>query len=177
MNKKGTYHYNTEALYDATVEALKRRGVALKDIAGIVYTLQKSYRDDLTMEMCMENVDMVLKKRECIHGILTGISIDEAVEKGLFPEPIQSIIANDEGLYGVDEILPLSITNLYGSIGLTNFGYLDKEKIGIIRQLDRSKEKVVNTFLDDIVAAIAAAAASRIAHYIPGDIRPEEKDK
>ena len=59
MNKKGTYHYNTEELYDATVEALKRRGVELKDIAEIVYTLQKSYRDDLTMEMCMENVDMI----------------------------------------------------------------------------------------------------------------------
>ena len=58
---------------------------------------------------------------------------------------------------------------LYGSIGLTNFGYLDKEKIGIIRKLDRSKQDTVNTFIDDIVAAIAVAAASRIAHYVPDE--------
>ena len=168
-NRRGTYHYDTELLTKATIKALEDRGVTVEDIAEIVYALQEPYRDDLTMEWCIDNVNAVLRKRECIHGILTGIAIDVAVEKGLFPEPIQSIIAKDEGLFGVDEILPLSITNLYGSIGLTNFGYLDKEKIGIIRELDRSKADEVNTFLDDIVAAIAAAAASRIAHYIPGD--------
>ena len=40
-------------------------------------------------------------------------------------------------------------------------------------KLDRSKQDTVNTFIDDIVAAIAAAAASRIAHYIPDE---PEKD-
>ena len=54
--------------------------------------------------------------------------------------------------------------NVYGSIGLTNFGFLDKEKIGIIKELDCEKGERVNTFLDDLVAAIAAAAVSRIAH-------------
>ena len=85
-------------------------------------------------------------------------------EKDLIEEPILSVIKSDEGLYGIDEILPLSIINLYGSIGLTNFGFLDKEKTGIIKELDIAKTGAVNTFLDDIVAAIAAAAASRIAH-------------
>ena len=54
--------------------------------------------------------------------------------------------------------------NVYGTIGLTNFGYLDKEKIGIIKDLDEEKGTQCNTFLDDLVAGIAAAAASRIAH-------------
>lgn len=173
MNRKNTYHYNMEDLYEQTLATLSRRGVEIRDIAEVVYELQSPYRDDITMEACEENVRMVLRKRECIHAVLTGIAIDEAVEQKLFPEPIQSIIAADEGLYGVDEILPLSITNLYGSIGLTNFGYLDKEKLGIIKKLDRSKSDTVNTFIDDIVAAIAAAAASRIAHYVPDE---PEKD-
>ena len=62
--------------------------------------------------------------------------------------------------------MPLGIVNLYGSIGLTNFGYLDKEKIGIIKELDDRKKTSdeVTTFADDLVAAIAAAAASRVAH-------------
>jgi phosphatidylglycerophosphatase A len=53
---------------------------------------------------------------------------------------------------------------LYGTIGLTSYGYLDKEKFGIIKELDTKKNGKVNTFLDDLVAGIASAAASRYAH-------------
>ncbi|MFP3361350.1 phosphatidylglycerophosphatase A, partial [Planococcus sp. SIMBA_143] len=52
----------------------------------------------------------------------------------------------------------------YGSIAVTTFGHLDKNKIGIIRELDTKKGNGVHTFLDDIVASIAANASSRIAH-------------
>ena len=153
-----------DELKEMTIEMINRRGVQLGDIADIVYDLQKDYYENLTKEMCLENIHAVLRKREIIHAIITGIAIDELTEKKLLPEPLQSIVEADEGLYGIDEILPLSILNVYGSIGLTNFGYLDKEKIGIIKELDTKKGEAVHTFLDDIIAAIAAAAASRIAH-------------
>lgn len=156
--------YTSEELTDASIELLKKRGVTIEDIGELVMILQEGYYDDLTLDYCIENIRAVLKKREITHAILTGIALDEMAEKNLLDEPLQSIIASDEGLYGVDEILPLSIVNVYGSIGLTNFGYLDKEKIGIIRELDSEKGKQINTFLDDLVAALAAAAASRIAH-------------
>ena len=158
------HKYDMEELKVMTIEMLNRRGVQLEDIAEIVLFLQKEYYPDLTIEKCIDNIDAVLSKREIIHAIMTGIAIDELTEKKLLPEPLQSIVAADEGLYGIDEILPLSIVNVYGTIGLTNFGYLDKEKIGIIKKLDEEKGDVCNTFLDDLVAAIAAAAASRIAH-------------
>ena len=60
----------------------------------------------------------------------------------------------------------LSICNVYGTIGLTNFGYVDKLKPGIIGKLDEIGKKTnkCHTFLDDIIGAIAAAAASKIAH-------------
>ena len=156
--------YNIDELHEITVEKLKERGVTIKDIAEIVMFLQKDYCEELTMEICAQNVLAVLKKRETIHAVLTGIALDELVEKRALPEPIQSIIERDEPLYGIDEVIPLSIANIYGTIGFTNFGYLDKEKIGIIKELDNTKNGKVNTFLDDIVAAIAAASASRIAH-------------
>ena len=44
-----------------------------------------------------------------------------------------------------------------------SFGYLDKLKIGLVGKLDSDTE-AVNTFADDLVAAIAAAAAAKIAH-------------
>lgn len=153
-----------EELHIMTIEMLGRRGVTLEDIGEIVLILQKQYYPDLTLEVCIENIRAVLKKRETIHAVLTGIALDEIAERKGLPEPLQSIVESDEGLYGIDEIIPLSIANVYGTIGLTNYGYLDKEKIGIIRELDEMKDKAVHTFLDDLVAAIAAAAASRIAH-------------
>lgn len=156
--------YNIDELHEITVEKLKERGVTIEDIAEIVMFLQEDYCEGLTMEMCTENVLAVLKKRETIHAVLTGIALDELAEKRALPEPIQSIIERDEPLYGIDEVIPLSIANIYGTIGFTNFGYLDKEKIGIIKELDNAKNGKVNTFLDDIVAAVAAASASRIAH-------------
>lgn len=159
MNK-----YNKEELHLMTIEMLERRGVTIEDIGELVMFLQSQYYEDLTLEICMDNINEVLKKREIIHAILTGIALDELAEKKLLPQPLQTIVENDEALYGIDEIIPLSIVNVYGTIGLTNFGYLDKEKIGIIKELDEAKENVVNTFLDDLVAAIAAATASRIAH-------------
>jgi phosphatidylglycerophosphatase A len=151
-------------LYEKSIEVLNERGVTIKDIAELVKKLQQPYNPDINLEECLENVDHVLKKREVAHAILTGVAIDQLAERKELPEPIQSVIDTDEGLYGIDEILPLSIVNLYGTIGLTSYGYLDKAKSGIIKELDTKKDGKVNTFLDDLVAGIAAAAASRYAH-------------
>ena len=52
----------------------------------------------------------------------------------------------------------------YGSIAVTTFGHLDKNKMGIINDLDTKKGQAIHTFLDDLVASVAACAASRIAH-------------
>lgn len=156
--------YTMEELTEEAIAMLNRRGVELDDIGELVLFLQKRYYPDLTLEFCVENLKSVLKKREIVHAILTGIALDEMADKELLPEPLQSIVYEDEGLFGIDEIIPLSIVNVYGTIGLTNYGFLDKEKIGIIKKLDEEKDVQCNTFLDDIVAALAAATASRIAH-------------
>lgn len=143
---------------------LKERGVEIEDIAELVLFLQKKYLPDLQIEDCIENVDRVITKREVQNAILTGIQLDRLSEKGQLEEPLQSIIQYDESLYGVDEILALSIVNVYGSIGLTNYGYIDKVKPGILSMLNDHSDGSCHTFLDDIVGAIAAAASSRLAH-------------
>lgn len=156
--------YSDEEFSKIATEMLEKRGVKLEDIADLVMYLQSKYYKDLTVEICIENLKHVLNKREIVHAILTGIALDELAEKKLLPEPLQTIVETDESLYGIDEIIPLSIVNVYGTIGLTNYGFLDKEKIGILKDLDFQKGKECNTFLDDLVAALAAATASRIAH-------------
>lgn len=146
------------------IDMLKERGVTLECIARLVLDLQRPYNSELTLEQCLANVMKVMEKREVHHAILTGLTLDIYAEKGLLPEPLLGILTRDDPLYGIDEILALSITNIYGSIGFTNFGYLDKVKTGILKNINTKQEGVVNTFLDDLVAAIAAAAAARLAH-------------
>jgi phosphatidylglycerophosphatase A len=153
-----------EAVYKHVTQLLEQRGVTLPEIAEIVLAIQKGYYPELTLAECLAGVDAVVKKREAQHAILTGIALDVLAEENKLPEPLQSIVAKDDFLFGVDEILALAITNCFGSIGLTNFGYLDKTKPLIIGTLNAHKDGQCHTFLDDLVAAIAAAAASKIAH-------------
>ena len=163
--KDKLYKYDMEELYQLTVKRLEDFGIELIEIARLVQKLQGDYIDDLSLERCLESVESVVRKRESIHAILTGLALDDLANEGKLPEPLQSIIRDDEGLYGIDEILTLGIVNMYGTIGLTNFGYLDKKKIGIIKDLDEKKKvERVTTFADDLVAAIAAVACARVAH-------------
>ena len=85
----------------------------------------------------------VLSKREVHNAIITGIELDKLTEQNKLSQPLQRIVANDESLYGIDEILAFSIVNLYGSIGFTNYGYLDKVKPGIIKKLDSERAVTV----------------------------------
>src|SRR5699024_4377834 len=121
------------------------------------------------MEECLDNVDRVLTKREGQNAILTGIELDMLAEEKALDQPLQTTIATDETLYGIDEIIAFSIVNVYGSIGSTNYGHTYKQKPGILKRLyDRSTGEV-HTFLDDIVGAIVAAASSRFAHAMADD--------
>lgn len=143
---------------------LEDRGVTIDSIAQLVYFLQVKYHPNLQLEECRKNVERVIAKREVQNAIITGIQLDVLAEKGLLDEPLLGIIRRDEGLYGIDEIIALSIVNVYGSIGLTNYGYIDKQKPGILEKLNNKTANECHTFLDDIVGAIAAAASSRLAH-------------
>lgn len=145
------------------LELLKERGVELEDIAECVIYLQGKYIEGLTIEDAKESVLSVLEKREVKNAVMTGVFLDKAAEEGKMPSDLEHLLMNDAGLYGIDEVLAYGICNLYGSIALTNFGYIDKVKPMIIGKLN-TKGEHCNTFMDDIVGAIAASAASRLAH-------------
>lgn len=150
---------------DKCIELLKLRGVEISDIVECVIFLQKKFDATINHENVTSDLMAILDKREVQHTILTGIALDISIDqKALFDEGIMEIIGVDEGRYGIDEVLAYSICNLYGSIALTNFGYIDRVKPGIIGRLNNHSNGQCNTFLDDIVGALAAAAASKNAH-------------
>ncbi len=166
---------NQSTLDELVIQKIKDRGVQLEEIAELTYFLQVDYCKNLTKEDCLHNVLAVLKKREVQNAVLTGIRLDELAEMNLLEGPLQTMVESDYSLYGIDEILAFSILNVYGSIGFTNYGYIDKLKPGILGEIDgRGKEKgCCQTFMDDLVGAIAAAAASRIAHRREGMVPVE----
>src|SRR5690625_2322199 len=102
-------------LYEETKRALGDRGVKISELAEIILDLQSSHTKNINKDIALENIYGVLKKREIQHAILTGIMLDELIEKGHIDSPIANLIKNDDKLYGVDETLALSITNCYGS--------------------------------------------------------------
>ena len=136
-----TFRMENPEMFELSIERLKMRGVEIIDIAKITYDLQKPYVPSLTMDICIENIKKVILKREVQHAILVGIDLDMLAEKKLLSEPLQSIVENDASLFGVDEIIALAIVNVYGSIGMTNFGYVDKLKPGIIGHLDNEGKR------------------------------------
>ncbi|OEH91584.1 phosphatidylglycerophosphatase A family protein [Bacillus solimangrovi] len=162
MNKQ-VHSYDVEA---ATRRILIERGVTIEDIADIVMQMQKPYNDNVMIEDCIESVNAVLGKREMQHAILVGVELDKLAEKNMLSEPLQSIVETDEGLFGVDETIGLGAVFGYGSIAVTTYGHLDKQKVGIIKELDTKEGNGVHTFLDDLVASVAANAASRLAHRL-----------
>lgn len=166
MGGKQPINITNDILTKTTYDLLEERGVKLRDIANLVYFLQSDFFPNITIEKCEFNVKKVLSKREVQNAVITGVELDKLAEANKLSSPLQEILYHDDSLYGIDEIISLSIVNIYGSIGYTNYGYIDKVKPGVLAKLNQHENGKVHTFLDDIVGAIAAAASSRIAHSI-----------
>lgn len=151
-------------MYDKCVKLLEERGVTLDDIVELVMILQHKYHPEVTRDEVLMIVKGVIAKREVQHAILTGIAIDKHAEStNGMDEDLRAILMADESLYGIDEVMAYGICNLYGSIALTNYGYIDKVKPGILATINQHGSQC-NVFLDDIIGAIAASAASKLAH-------------
>lgn len=154
--------YSEEEMQRINIILLEERGVTVEDIALLAYGAQSRYLENLQMEEMRESVLEILSKREQFHAILLAINIDMLAEQNMLFEPLQSIISADLGLFGLDEAIAISIAGNYGTIGVTNFGNMDVNKPGKISILQNKKDQV-HCFLDDIVGALAAVAAIRVA--------------
>ncbi|MDY0133719.1 MAG: hypothetical protein RBR46_01705, partial [Acholeplasmatales bacterium] len=108
--------YSRSEMAKLCEEALKSRGVELEDIALIAYNQQSRYTPNVSMDVCRESVLKVISLRDIFHHVLLAVELDKMAEKGLFEGPIQDIIANDLGLFGIDEVLGLDVAGLYGVI-------------------------------------------------------------
>lgn len=171
-------YYSREEMQRLNIEKLEERGVSVLDIAKIAYNQQLKYNKNIDIQECVLSVEKILSLRDIFHLLQLGAEIDRLAEAGLFKGPIQDIIQNDLGVFGVDEIFGLDIARLYGAIGQTNFGDIDVNKPGIVKVLNEAGKPgktSCHTFLDDIVGAIAAAAATRVSQIISEETARKEQ--
>jgi len=160
--------YSREEMLKLNIETLESRGISVKDIAQIAFKQQSKFIKDIAYSDCVDSVEKILSLRDVFHHVQLGAEIDRMTEEKLFRGPIQDILYNDLGLFGLDELVGLSIAGLYGVIGQTNFGDIDVNKPGICQALNEigKNSNACHTFMDDIVGAIAAAASTRVAQVM-----------
>jgi len=142
---------------------LQERGVDVGSMAELVLDLQRPYNPSLDLPACEKALTSVLAKREVQYAVITGITIDRMAEAESLEEPLGSIVRENNRLFAIDEVLALAIVNIYGTIGLSNYGYLGEVKPGCLARIGDRPGRV-DTFLDDLIAAIVAATCAKIAH-------------
>lgn len=154
-------------LYMEHLNTLTSSEVSFIAMAEIVRQEQIRFEPGLSLAEAADSINAIMRKRNVQFAFLMAIQNDLIAQSHLSIEPLQSILFEDRGTFGGDEQIALEISNLYGTIGITNFGYLDREKQGFIKELDKlgkTNDNITTTFVDDIFSAIIAAAEGRVAH-------------
>lgn len=162
LSTNKSFNYPDNELYQFVQEELHKRGITAYSIGEIAYEMQHDYLPDYEISDFAEQFSEVLKKREVLNLLAFAFELDNLANKRMFSEPIQNIIENDAGFWQIDEILASSLAQLFGMLAITNYGYLDKNKVGIARRLD--EEDSITVFSDDIVSALASAVIGRCGH-------------
>ena len=181
--KKPKLLYSREEMMELNIKTLNERGVNIEDIAKIAWNQQSKYTPNIPFNVALDSVMKILSYRDIFHYVQLGAEIDRLAEEHQFKGPIQDILFYDLGLFGVDEIVGLEIAGNYGAIGKTNFGDIDVNKPGIVKELNEigknefgvdNPNAKVHTMLDDIVGAIAASASTRIAQVLNEEAANED---
>lgn len=155
--------------YIAHLNNYTQQEVSFEAMAQIVLDEQRQKDPNMTFAAAAESINAVMKKRNVQFGFLMAIENDLRAQFNEMAEPLQSIIKEDRSTFGGDEQLALETASLYGTIGVTNFGYLDRKKKGFIKELDelgKSDPNITTTFIDDMLSAVIAAAEARSAHHL-----------
>ena len=143
-------------------------GISRYELAKETLKEQTRHNPWMTLEDAYDAVEAVIRKREVQHALVTALTIDELADKKMLSEPMQSIIADDNPLYGIDETIALGTAGLFGTIAVTNFGFLDREKTDLAKKLNDEQKAGghITTMTDDLVSLIIASAEGKVAHSI-----------
>lgn len=158
--------YPDKEMFNYVLNYFDELGIDLDEIAKQAVEHQKKYLPSLTLEDGHKRIYAILHKREVLNNLMTAIALDELANKGLLPEPLQSVVERDAGVYGVDEALAIANSIIAGSIAVTNYGFLDVKKSKVAKHLDdlQKSGKMITVFIDDQISALQAMVEGSLAH-------------
>lgn len=162
--------YPDKEMFNYVLNYFDELGIDLDEIAKQAVEHQKKYLPNLKVEDGHKRIYAILHKREVLNNLMTAIALDELANKKMLPEPLQSVVNRDAGVYGVDEALAIATSQLFGTISTTNYGSLDVNKSKVAKHLDdlQKSGKKITVFLDDQISALQAAVESSLAHKHEG---------
>ena len=153
------------------VQLLESRGITTNSIITMAIDNQAPYLNEIDYGEVADYLYEILEKREVGNIISTMLFLDVVSEKRLdLGDEWNELLLDirlDNSLYGVDELMAFGISGLYGTIATTNYGYIDKQKPGLVGELDytgKNTKTTTTTFADDVVGALVASLAAKIAH-------------
>lgn len=162
--------YPDKELFNYVLDYFNGLGVDLHEIAKQAVDHQRKYLPELTYQDGYKRIYAILHKREVLNALTVAIQLDKLANKGMLDEPLQTIVKNDCGVFGVDETMAISLAQLFGSISVTNYGKLDVDKSEEAKKLDEMQKsgKKITVFTDDMVSALQASVESSLAHKKEG---------
>ena len=155
-----------ESLEKYVKEEMEYRDITVTSLASEVYNLQKKFSPEITVEKCVDVINKILKRRDILQLMSVSFQLDNSANKLSLDSPLQEIVENDRGEFGVDELIAMAMCVEYGPIAITTFGKEDTNKHGDAKRLDAIQKNggAIATFSDDICSALIACGAAKIAH-------------
>lgn len=185
MNKteiKFKYHHQIPDNDCTKLELIKWRfdelGIKLTDLAEIAKVKINRFRPEVTLEPNVRAVKAVLAKREIQNALVTSINLDVLAENKLLVGPLQGMMLDDRGTFGIDELM-MNLAELYGTIALTSAEELDLHKTGIIKEVDDLGKQTewCTTFLDDQLCMIVGCAVGKLSHELEINKNKDDDEK
>ena len=159
-------HYPEKEAYLYIRKQFAAQGITIREMAKEAKSDQDKHPGvTASLETYIKAIEHQLHKHDVMSCIMTGLAIDRLAEQHKLPEPLQTIVENDLGLYSTDELLSIALTQMYSGIAVTNYGSRDVTKKKLAKRIDESTEHI-NCFLDDIISAIIAGAEAAVANKL-----------
>ena len=168
MKRKELFNVTKKSKREYIDARFKELGITIDEMASEVLKEQARHNPWMILEDAKRAVEKVLRRREVQHALITALALDELADKHMLPEPLQSISEEDNPQYGVDEAIAIQTAGLYGTIAVTNYGYLDRDKTDLAKKLNDMQKAGghITTMTDDMISMIIASAEGSVAHSV-----------
>ena len=138
---------------------LQARGLSIDQLTEALVENWKTSDGELKTKTAEKSIIRALRDPILQTSILLGLEMDQKAEKGELSDVVRQIVAKDDPLCNIDELLAKAALEQKGRDAIDRFHELDiLKRNSLLRNLDSKSGNRVNMFADDLVAAVLVMA-------------------